>query len=222
MSSRLNPASAMASRLASRVSRIADFNDGRPTSDWPTPVMATSFSNSRSNIAGPLKQWDPDVFELCESDRYRHANGHFVRVATDDVGKKAQIGLFGQFDDGNHVGFDELRRPCLAVDGKGHNPASARDRAWRHIETIAARADRVRRVEETATAGAVVNLKDPAGSALPKRRSIGGKRGEFSGHRPRVPAPAAFRPAKNEVVHIRHKCLTLAPRLAGHLIVAQR
>src|ERR1700758_4803955 len=110
-----------------------------------------------------------------ECDRYRHVNGDHVGVATDNVGKQAQICLFGQFDYGNHIGFCELGSPCLAIDGEGYNPASARDRAGRHIETIAGRADGVGWVKETPAAGTVVNLKNSMGSALPKRRGVGGK-----------------------------------------------
>src|SRR5690606_40245411 len=55
MSTLRRPASLIASRQASRVSRIPDKVDGRPTSDWPMPVIATSFSYSRSYMLNPSR-----------------------------------------------------------------------------------------------------------------------------------------------------------------------
>src|SRR5690349_14573259 len=116
MSSRVRPASAIASRHASSVRSSGLRNRRRPTSDWPMPEMiALRSPNSISWLPslGGLEERKPHVFVVVEHDAHRKTDVHVVGFAADDARRETQPDLLLQLDDGDDVRRVEARDPRL-------------------------------------------------------------------------------------------------------------
>ena len=107
-----------------------------------------------------FKKWHCDVSKGFENDSHGHAYAHLVDWAIDDVGDLAEAGLFGQVDDGNHVGFSGCGgAPLMMIDCVRSNGALSTHWLGNEFtgETLAT--DRGRWVIPHATGRAAQNAK---------------------------------------------------------------
>src|SRR5262245_29185565 len=95
MSAVVSPASAMASRQASRVRSSPERYRRRPTSDWPMPDTTASRRCLLIGRRRELEERQPDVVVLLEGHAQRHPDPHCVGRHADDASGDAEAGLLG-------------------------------------------------------------------------------------------------------------------------------
>src|SRR5438477_6211069 len=106
MSSRVRPASLMATRQASIVRSSGARYNRRPMSDWPMPEMTACRRNpARRSVMkrARLEERKPHVVVVLEGDLHRHVDADVVDRAVDDVGHQPHARLLLDLDDRDHV-----------------------------------------------------------------------------------------------------------------------
>src|SRR5579875_3063071 len=139
MSSTVSPASAIAARIASRVSWKPERSILRPIADWPTPEMTAR--RSRSSV--PIKPPPPVPPESSSSVQRvetrdgiaartwleahfdGHADGRGLRRTAAQSADYPNTGMLVELDQDDDVGNLKLGKPALVVDREAVHPPAA-------------------------------------------------------------------------------------------------
>ena len=192
MSSRVRPASAMASSAASTVRSRSERPSRRPTADCPIPEITAAPLQRLLTCRRLMRRPRPRVRPVCPIRRVRRVGGvksgsqtsstcskttrtgrptrTSLGLDADQVGRQPDVGLLVDRHPGDDVGVAP-GDPLLVVDGEGLDTAAAADRLRALVARQTASADRPGRMVE-----------EPAGVAAQQPQDAVGARGPEEGH----------------------------------------
>src|SRR5579875_2802159 len=175
MSSTVSPASAIAARIASRVSWKPERSILRPIADWPTPEMTAR--RSRSSV--PIKPPPPVPPESSSSVQRvetrdgiaartwleahfdGHADGRGLRRTAAQSADYPNTGMLVELDQDDDVGNLKLGKPALVVDREAVHPPAAGDLRRYHRSASAITAHPPRRKVVTPARRASLDDQSP-------------------------------------------------------------